>query len=338
MSATTAIEPRPLALTQGDPSGIGPEIALKAFRARETLGLPPFIIFGDPELFARTASRLGLDVAIETATPETASDIFRGALPVAPLGASCRGEPGRPDAGDARTTIRSIELAVEAVARGETRAVVTNPIAKHVLYEAGFRHPGHTEYLGELAGTYFGAKARPVMMLWSPELAVVPVTIHVALAQVPGLLTKELLIETGRIVAHDLKRRFEVAAPRLAFAGLNPHAGEAGAMGREEIDVIAPAIAALQAEGVDARGPFPADTLFHGAARAKYDAALCPTHDQALIPIKTLAFERAVNVTLGLPFFRASPDHGVAFDIAGAGVADPTSLIEAIKLAGRVSG
>lgn len=319
---------QPLALTQGDPFGIGPEITLKAYCARESAKLPAFFAVGDPAVYEHVSSTLSLGAAIETVTPEGASTVFPWALPVVPL---------RQKASGPAATISSIEQAVEAVAQGGARAVVTNPISKAVLYQAGFAHPGHTEFLGELAWRFFGVEAKPVMMLWSQELAVVPVTIHVALARAPQLLTRELLIETGRIVAKDLSTRFKIASPRLAFAGLNPHAGENGAMGREEIDVIAPAIAALRAQGIDARGPFPADTLFHAAAREKYDVALCPTHDQALIPIKTLAFERAVNVTLGLPFFRASPDHGVAFDIAGQGVADPTSLIEAIKLAGRVS-
>jgi 4-hydroxythreonine-4-phosphate dehydrogenase len=318
---------QPLALTMGDPLGIGPEITLKAFAARESENLPPFLVVGPPELYADLARTLGLDAAVETATPETATEIFGRALPIVPLRQNVTGPAA---------TIASIEQAVEIVAQRKARAVVTNPIAKAVLYEAGFAHPGHTEFLGELAQRLFRVEAKPVMMLRSPELAVVPVTIHVALARAPQLLTQELLEETGRIVARDLALRFGVASPRLAFAGLNPHAGEDGAMGREEIEVIAPAIATLRAQGIDARGPFPADTLFHAAAREKYDAALCPTHDQALIPIKTLAFERAVNVTLGLPFFRASPDHGTAFDIAGKGIANPASLIEAIRLAGRV--
>lgn len=328
----------PLAVTQGDPSGIGPEIALKAFRARDAAGLAPFFVVGDPALFAHASQALGLDVDIEATTPLGAGAVFARALPVVPLGGAVSGLAGQPDSRDAPLTIRAIERAVECIARGEARAVVTNPISKQVLYAAGFKHPGHTEFLGELALRYFGAEARPVMMLWAPELAVVPVTIHVALADVPGLLTRDLLVETGRVVAADLTNRFGVAAPRLAFAGLNPHAGEGGAMGREEIDVIAPAVEALRAMGIEASGPHPADTLFHAAARAKYDVALCPTHDQALIPIKTLAFDRGVNVTLGLPFARTSPDHGTAFDIAGKGVADASSLIEAIRLAGRIGG
>lgn len=327
----------PLALTQGDPSGIGPEIALKAYAARREFGLPPFCLVADPAHVSRVAKSLAIDVAIEATNPEGASAIFDHALPVAPLGRAVRGEAGRPDPADAAATILSIERAVDFVAKGEARAVVTCPIAKSVLYEAGFSHPGHTEFLAELAARHYGGEHRAVMMLWAEELAVVPITIHIALADVPRRLTRELVVATGETVAHDLRARFGVEKPRLAFAGLNPHAGEGGALGREEIDTIAPAIATLRALGIDATGPHPADTLFHAAARATYDAALCPTHDQALIPVKTLAFDRGVNVTLGLPFVRSSPDHGTAFDIAGKGVADPTSLIEAIRLAGRMT-
>ncbi len=328
--------PLPLALTQGDPSGVGPEIALKSFAARNAQSLPPFFALGDPELYRRVAKALTLDVEVEETTPREANDAFETAFPVVPLGLSIIGGPGKSDGADAAATILSIERAVECVAKGEARGVVTAPIAKAALYAAGFAFPGHTEFLGALAKRFFDVEAQPVMMLYAEELAVVPITIHVALNQAPRLLTRALIVETGRIVAQDFGRRFGVTRPRLAFAGLNPHAGEDGAMGREEIEVIAPAIAALQAEGIDAQGPFPADTLFHARARERYDVALCPTHDQALIPIKTLAFDRGVNVTLGLPFIRTSPDHGTAFDIAGQGVADPTSLIEAIRLAGRL--
>ena len=327
--------PLPLALTQGDPFGIGPEIAFKAFVARKALALPPFFALGDPALYRRLAKLLAQDVAVEETTPQEANGVFETALPVVPLGLSVRGEPGKSESADA-STILSIERAVESVAKGEARGVVTAPIAKAALYAAGFAFPGHTEFLGALAKRFFDAEARPVMMLYAEELAVVPITIHAPLQEAPRLLTHALIVETGRIVAQDLVRRFGVARPRLAFAGLNPHAGEDGAMGREEIETIAPAIATLRAEGIDAKGPFPADTLFHARARERYDVALCPTHDQALIPIKTLAFERGVNVTLGLPFIRTSPDHGTAFDIAGRGVADPTSMIEAIRLAGRL--
>jgi 4-hydroxythreonine-4-phosphate dehydrogenase len=214
---------------------------------------------------------------------------------------------------------------------------VTNPVAKSVLYGSGFSDPGHTEFLGKLANQHTGEAARPVMMLWADELAVVPVTIHLPLKDVPAALTTELIVETARTVARELADRFGVRRPRLAVSGLNPHAGENGALGREEQTIIAPAIKALKAEGIDVRGPLPADTMFHPSARAKYDAALCMYHDQALIPIKMLAFERAVNLTLGLPFVRTSPDHGTAFDIAGTGRADPSSLIAALKLAARIA-
>jgi 4-hydroxythreonine-4-phosphate dehydrogenase len=215
--------------------------------------------------------------------------------------------------------------------------VVTNPVAKNVLYRSGFAEPGHTEFLAKLAAETTVKAARPVMMLWSAELAVVPVTIHLPLREVVSRLTSELVLETGRIVARDLATRFGIARPRLAVAGLNPHAGEEGALGEEDRIIVAPAIKQLRAEGIDAIGPLPADTLFHERARASYDVALCMYHDQALIPIKTLAFERAVNVTLGLPFVRTSPDHGTAFDIAGTGCADPSSLVAALTLAARLS-
>ncbi|MFZ0603783.1 MAG: 4-hydroxythreonine-4-phosphate dehydrogenase PdxA, partial [Roseiarcus sp.] len=241
-----------------------------------------------------------------------------------------------PDAANAPATLESIERAVEAVGQGQARALVTNPIAKATLYEAGFKHPGHTEYLGELAKAW-GAPAFPVMMIWSETLAVVPVTIHIPLAEAPRALTAELIIRTARIVDHDLRARFGVERPRLALAGLNPHAGEGGAMGREEITIIKPAIEALKAEGIDVVGPLPADTMFHAKARARYDVALTMYHDQGLIPVKTLAFDEGVNVTLGLPFVRTSPDHGTAFDIAGKGIANPASLIAALKLADRLT-
>jgi 4-hydroxythreonine-4-phosphate dehydrogenase len=220
---------------------------------------------------------------------------------------------------------------------GSAAAIVTNPVANNVLYNSGFAEPGHTEFLARLVQETSGRVLRPVMMLWSPELAVVPVTIHLPLSEIFKQLSIELVVETGRIVARDLRRRFGLARPRLAIAGLNPHAGEAGTLGDEDRAIVAPAVAVLVAEGIDAKGPLPADSMFHEAARASYDAALCMYHDQALIPIKTLAFDHAVNVTLGLPFVRTSPDHGTAFDIAGTGAADPASLIAALRLATRLA-
>ncbi len=327
--------PRPLAMTMGDPAGIGPELALKAWLERAVIGVPFFVV-ADRRPLVALAERLGLDVPIIAVEPAGAAEIFEDALPVVPLAHEAAAEPGRPDPTFAPAILESIERAVGFVRQGEASAVVTNPIAKSVLYRAGFRHPGHTEYLGELAAQWGGA-ARPVMMLWSPDLAVVPVTIHIALAEAPRALTREAILETSRIVARDLKTRFKIDRPRLAMAGLNPHAGEGGAMGREEIEVIAPAIASLREEGLDIVGPLPADTMFHAAARKTYDAAIVMYHDQGLIPLKTLAFDDGVNVTLGLPFIRTSPDHGTAFDIAGQGRANPASLIAATRLAARLA-
>ncbi|MGO4872658.1 MAG: 4-hydroxythreonine-4-phosphate dehydrogenase PdxA [Roseiarcus sp.] len=326
---------RPVALTMGDPAGIGPELVLRAWIARASLS-SPFFALADPKALGALARRLGLEAPIAEVSPAEASAAFARALPVVALSAPADARPGEPDPTFAAATIESSERAVGCGRSGQARALVTNPIAKATLYQAGFKFPGHTEYLGALAERW-GAPAQPVMMIWSRALAVVPVTIHVALSEVPRLLTRKLIVSTARIVAADMKRRFGLARPRLALAGLNPHAGEGGAMGREEIETIAPAIAELSAEGLDDVGPLPADTMFHAAARARYDVALTMYHDQGLIPAKTLAFDTGVNVTLGLPFVRTSPDHGTAFDIAGKGLANPTSLIEALRLAARLA-
>jgi len=328
---------RPLALTIGEPAGIGPDIALAAWQRRRELSLPPFYLLADPEFVRRRAARLELDVAVATVAPRAAAASFATALPVVPIGVDTAAQPGRPDSSSAPAAIAAIRRAVGDVLGGAACAVVTNPVAKHVLYRSGFAEPGHTEFLATLVEEMTGRSAHPVMMLWSPELAVVPVTIHLPLAQVPARLSTELIVETGQIVARDLERRFGIARPRLAIAGLNPHAGEEGALGEEDNTIVAPAVERLRAAGIDARGPRPADTMFHAPARAGYDAALCMYHDQALIPIKTLAFDHAVNVTLGLPLVRTSPDHGTAFDIAGTGRADPSSLIAAIRLASRLA-
>jgi 4-hydroxythreonine-4-phosphate dehydrogenase len=334
MSARLAL---PLALTLGEPAGIGPDITLVAWRRRAELRLPPFYLLADPQLLLRRAAQLGLDVPIARAVPETAAALFANALPVADLNLDVSAQPGRPDSSSAAAAIAAIRRAVEDVLGGAAGAVVTNPVAKNVLYQSGFAEPGHTEYLAKLTEGLTGEHLRPVMMLWSPELAVVPVTIHLPLKEVPQRLTVDLLVETARVVARDLQTRFAIARPRLAVAGLNPHAGEEGALGDEDRTIVQVAVERLAAEGFDIRGPLPADSLFHPAARSRYDAALCMYHDQALIPIKTLAFDRAVNVTLGLPFVRTSPDHGTAFDIAGSGRADPGSLVAAIHLAARLA-
>jgi 4-hydroxythreonine-4-phosphate dehydrogenase len=328
---------QPLALTLGEPAGIGPDLALGVWHRRAELGVPPFYLVADADFLRRRAAHLGLDVPIKTVTPRAAAATFPTALPVVAIDAVVSAEPGRPDHSSAPAAVASIRRAVADVIAGAAAAIVTNPVAKNVLYNWGFAEPGHTEFLAKLVEEATGKVLRPVMMLWSPELAVVPVTIHLPLREIFGQLTTGLIVDTGRIVARDLTRRFGIARPRLAIAGLNPHAGEAGTLGEEDGAIVAPAVARLIADGIDARGPLPADSLFHDQARASYDVALCMYHDQALIPIKTLAFDHAVNVTLGLPLVRTSPDHGTAFDIAGTGRADPTSLVAALKLAARLA-
>jgi 4-hydroxythreonine-4-phosphate dehydrogenase len=328
--------PRPLALTLGEPAGIGPDIAIAAWLRRSELKLPAFYLAGDGDFLRRRAAHLGVDITLKDVRPEEAAAAFAEALPVVPTGHAATAEPGRPDHNSADAAIGSIRHAVSDVVAGRAAAVVTNPIAKSVLYRAGFRHPGHTEFLAELAARD-GATPQPVMLLWSTALAAVPVTIHLSLRDAIAQLSSELIASTARIVAADLKARFAIARPRLAISGLNPHAGEDGSLGTEEQTIIQPAIDTLRGEGLDVRGPLPADTMFHAGARKTYDCALCMVHDQALIPAKTLAFEDAVNVTLGLPFIRTSPDHGTAFDIAGTGRANPSSLIAALRLAARMA-
>ena len=328
---------RPLALTLGEPAGIGPDITLAAWLKCNALNVPPFYVLADPHCLKRRAKMLGLDVPVEVVKPAEAAAAFARALPVVPLGIPATAEPGKPDDTSAPAAIASIDRAVADVTGGIAAAVVTNPIAKNVLYKYGFADPGHTEYLARLSFEKSGDPAWPVMMLWSPEVAVVPVTIHMPFKDVPKHLTRDLVFETGRVVVKDLIERFGIAKPRLAFAGLNPHAGEDGTLGKEDNLIVRPAIERLIDDGVDARGPLPADTMFHEAARKTYDVAICMYHDQALIPIKTLAFDHAVNVTLGLPFVRTSPDHGTAFDIAGTGKANPASLIAALLLAARLA-
>ena len=328
---------QPLALTLGEPAGIGPDLALDVWRRRAELNVPPFYLVGTVDFLRRRAARLGLDIPITAVTPRSAAAAFAGALPVVAIDVAVSAEPGRPDRSSAPAAVASIRRAVADVMAGEAAAVVTNPVAKNVLYHWGFAEPGHTEFLAKLVQESTGRTLRPVMLLWSPVLAVVPVTIQLPLKEIFNQLTTGLVIETGRIVARDLAARFGLNRPRLAITGLNPHAGEEGTLGEEDGSIVAPAVARLIADGIDARGPLPADSLFHAQARATYDAALCMYHDQALIPIKTLAFDHAVNVTLGLPFVRTSPDHGTAFDIAGTGRADPKSLVAALRLAARLA-
>jgi len=327
---------KPLALTSGEPAVIGPDIALEAWLRRNELDLPPFYLLGDRAFFAERAKILGLKVELADARPEDARVTFANALPVVATGENATARPGLPDVTSANAALASIRHAVDHVRTGQASAVVTNPIAKSVLYRAGFRHPGHTEFLAELASRG-GRAPQPVMMLWSPALAVVPVTIHLSVRDALAELSTDLIVTTARIAVADLKSRFGLANPCLAVSGLNPHAGEDGSLGTEDIAIVAPAVEMLRKEGIDARGPLPADTMFHAAARKTYDCAVCMYHDQALIPIKTIAFEDAVNVTLGLPFIRTSPDHGTAFDIAGTGKANPSSLVAALRLAARMA-
>lgn len=327
----------PLALTLGDPAGIGPDVTLLAYTARSQATIPPFVLLGDETVLAQRADLLGLSVPIATvSSPKDALAVFDDALPILPVEVEGTIVAGQPSIAGTDAVKRSIETAVSLVQRGEAGAVVTNPVSKAHLYEAGFPFPGHTEYLAALAGKD-GAPLMPVMILIAGPFKVVPTTIHIPLKDVPQTLTQDLLRETIRITDRDLRRFFGYESPRLAVSGLNPHAGEGGSLGREEVEIIAPVIAAQQAQGLDISGPYPADTLFHTAAREGYDAAVCMYHDQALVPFKTLAFDEGVNVTLGLPFVRTSPDHGTAFDIAGTGTANPRSLIEALHLAAEMS-
>jgi len=326
--------PAPLALTMGEPAGIGGELTLKAWQRLHRDAAAAFFVIDDPRRLTGLAKRLGLDVPVtEIAGPEATARTFPGGLPVLALEQAVAGEPGRLDAANAAAVLASIRHAVALAQSGAAAGVVTNPIHKQVLMEAGFKHPGHTEYLAELCHS---ARA-PVMMLACPQLRVVPVTVHMPLSRVPEVLTTAMIVETGKTTAAALRHHFGIAQPRLAVAGLNPHAGEGGQLGREDDAVIRPAVQQLLADGIEAFGPLPADTMFHATARRGYDAALCMYHDQALIPIKTIDFEGGVNVTLGLPIVRSSPDHGTALDIAGKGKASPASLLAALRMAAEMA-
>jgi len=314
-----------LALTMGEPAGIGAEIAVKAWLALRATG-PEFLLIDD-------ADRLTGAPIARIANAREASAAFASALPVLHRPLPVAAIPGRPSGATAAAVISAIEEAVALAKSGAVAGVVTNPIQKSVLTAAGFAHPGHTEFLGELAGTGL----LPVMMLACPQLRVVPVTVHEPLARAIARLTPELIAGHARITHAALIRDFGIAAPRLAVAGLNPHAGEAGTLGHEDHSIVAPAVALLRAEGIDASGPWPPDTMFTAHARPTYDAAICLYHDQALIPIKTLDMEGGVNVTLGLSIIRTSPDHGTALDIAGRGIASPGSLIAALHLAAQLA-
>ncbi|MBI1366599.1 MAG: 4-hydroxythreonine-4-phosphate dehydrogenase PdxA [Alphaproteobacteria bacterium] len=331
----SAPSPQPLALTMGEPGGVGGEIAVKAWRALAGAG-PAFFAIDDP---ARLAA-LGAPVA-EINTPEAAAAAFSARLPVLPLDARVEARPGVADAMNAPHVISSIRRAVALALSGAASGVVTNPLQKASLIASGFEFPGHTEFLGKLTESAPmarpGLHRGPVMMIAGPSLKTVPVTVHAPLVQAVRSLTSGMIVEKAIVVAEALAIDFGLEAPRLALAGVNPHAGEDGALGSEDREIIAPAVEALRKAGVEAIGPLSADTMFHEEARARYDAAICMYHDQALIPAKTLAFHEAVNVTLGLPIVRTSPDHGTALDIAGEGIARADSLIAAIRLAGDIA-
>jgi 4-hydroxythreonine-4-phosphate dehydrogenase len=321
-----------LAVTLGDPAGIGPEIVAAAWAALKSQG-PTFFIVGDAAAISAAGAPVTAIACARDAAPR-----FAAALPVLDLPLATPAVLGCPTAAAAPHVVQWIETAVALTLAGDAAGVVTAPIAKATLYEGGFTYPGHTEFLGALtASVPMTGERGPVMMLAAADLRVALVTIHEPLARVPGLITLQRIVHAGLVTAQALTRDFGIAHPRLAVAGLNPHAGEGGALGREEIEVVAPAVAALRDAGVDARGPAASDSLFHPAARATFDAALCLYHDQALIPVKMLDFWGGVNLTLGLPIVRTSPDHGTAFDIAGKGVARPDSLIAAIRMAAAIA-
>ncbi|MGB0695830.1 MAG: 4-hydroxythreonine-4-phosphate dehydrogenase PdxA [Rhodospirillaceae bacterium] len=331
----------PLAVSMGDPAGLGADLLLRLWVERRA-ELPDFVLVGDPDWIAGRARHLGLEVPVETlADFAMAGSVLNRALPVLPVALAEPATPGMPEAANAAAVIQAIETAVAASLSGAAAAVVTLPIAKAVLLEAGFAHPGHTEFLGALAEDHLakqGKAADPaIMMLACPQLRVVPVTVHQPLAEAVRSLSTQAIVTAGRVAADALRRDFAIQQPRLAVAGLNPHAGEEGRLGHEEQEIIAPAIAALQQMGLAVTGPLPADTMFHAEARENYDLALCMYHDQALVPLKTLDFFGGVNVTLGLPFIRTSPDHGTAFGLAGTGKGDARSLEAALHMAAEAA-
>ena len=323
----------PLVITMGEPAGIGTELTGQLWRdAHEDL--PPFVLIDDADRVTGRLADAQVDCpVIPVADLSEGRHMFRRGLPVVPVRPAVRGvAPAKPSLDNAAAVIGAIDQAIDWVQSGQARGVITNPIQKQVLMDAGFSHPGHTEYLAERAGG-----VETVMMLLSGDLRVVPVTVHLPLKDVSAALTTELIVSKAKITAGALNKQFGIAEPRLAVLGLNPHAGDGGALGTEEIDIITPAVAQLIADGIQAVGPLPADTVFHADARSAYDAIICMYHDQALIPLKTVDFWNGVNVTLGLPFVRTSPDHGTAFNLAGTGQGNTDSLKAAVQLAHQLS-
>ena len=320
----------PLAIALGDPAGIGPEIVAAAWAMRTEQNLPPFFVVGD----LRSVKAVWNGPIVGLGAPGDAAAMFPHALPLVQVDDPGAIIPGEPNLPGARCALDSLEIAIGLTRTGTASGIVTAPVSKAQLYAIGFTHPGQTEFIAERCGV---AGGNVVMMLAGPSLRTVPVTIHTAFAQVPHVLTTDLIVSRARVTARGLQRDFGIADPRLAVAGLNPHAGESGTLGRQEIDIIMPAIESLRAEGFDVIGPLSADAMFHPIARAKYDAAICMYHDQALIPLKTIHFDDGVNITLGLPIVRTSPDHGTAFDIAGKGIASAEAMIAAIRMAGEAA-
>jgi 4-hydroxythreonine-4-phosphate dehydrogenase len=326
----------PLAVTMGEPAGIGPDLLLQLYSQRQEQNLPAFVVYGNVAFLRARVDRLGLSLAVAKATPETAVELFNTALPVIDMDGDCSDNPGLPSTDNAGLVIQAIERAVSDVIAGDCRALVTAPIHKAQLYAAGFRHPGHTEFLAALCASGKNTP-HPVMMLAHQGYRVVPLTIHIPLKDVATSINQRLICKVTRIVAADLKKRFDIAHPNIAISGLNPHAGEDGTIGLEDRDIIAPAVATLKNEGIKATGPLAADTLFHPPHWQSFDCVIAMYHDQALIPIKTLAFDQGVNVTLGLPIVRTSPDHGTAFSLAGTGKASIGSMLAALLLADKMS-
>ncbi len=326
----------PLALTMGEPAGIGPDLILNLYANRQAHNLPVFAVYGHRDFLAARAARLGLSLTIEPVAPEQAATTFDAALPVVDIAGTVADTPGQANPGAATVVIGAIERAVRDCKSGKARGLVTAPINKAALYGAGFTHPGHTEFLAALCARN-GTTPLPVMMLAHEQYRTVPLTIHIPLTEVPAAISQQTIIDTVRVIDADLKSRFGIAEPKIAVTGLNPHAGEDGTIGREEIETIIPALEVLRAQGLEIAGPLPADTVFHPPHWAQYDVVLAMYHDQALIPIKTLAFDAGVNVTLGLPIVRTSPDHGTAYGLAGTGKASSASLLEAIRLADKIA-
>jgi 4-hydroxythreonine-4-phosphate dehydrogenase len=324
----------PLAVSLGDPAGVGPELICEAWARREAEGLPPFVVVGSELILQQAAAARGIDVITYVLDDGSAGEMFATALPVVDGFDSHPYRPGRPDGKGAEMALAALEFAANWVRKGYAGGLVTGPVSKAEIAQVDPSFVGQTEACAKACGV---PPEDAVMLLAGPTIRTVPLTVHVALADVPKLLSEELIVRRARIVARAMREDFGIGSPRLAFTGLNPHAGESGRMGREEIEIIAPTIERLRAEGIDATGPHPADTLFAPRKRATYDVALAMYHDQALVPLKTLDFDRGVNVTLGLPIVRTSPDHGTAFDIAGKGLADPGAMIAAIRMAGEIA-